>query len=151
MKFLCLLANRKLLRKFQVGFQISSLQLVDDDWLQAPDKKQCTTDVFIDLSKSFDNVLQNWALSWHGRFGSAKTKMMTLLQNISPEHKTIHIENEAIKIVNSHKHLGLNLTADLDWHDDINPLLLGASQRAGLLRWMSKDFSSHHMRTVLTL
>ena len=82
---------------------------------------------------------ENWALSWHGRFGSAKTKMMTSLQNISPEHKTIHIENEAIKIVNSHKHLVLNLTADLDWHDHINQLLLGASQRAGLLRWMSKD------------
>ena len=82
---------------------------------------------------------ENWALSWHGRFGSAKTKMMTSLKNISPEHKTIHIENEAIKIVNSHKHLGLNLTADLDWHDHINQLLLGASQRAGLLRWMSKD------------
>ena len=46
---------------------------------------------------------ENWALSWHGRFGSAKTKMMTSLQNISPEHKTIHIENVAIKIINSHK------------------------------------------------
>ena len=84
-------------------------------------------------------AVENWALSWHGRFGSAKTKMMTSLKNISPEHKTIYIENEAIKIVNSHKHLGLNLTADLDWHNHFNQLLLSASQRAGLLRWMSKD------------
>ena len=68
-----------------------------------------------------------------------KNKNDDFIKNISPEHKTIHIENEAIKIVNSHKHLGLNLTADLDWHDHINQLLLGASQRAGLLRWMSKD------------
>ena len=89
--------------------------------------------------KNAVEAAENWALSWHGRFGSVKTKMMTSLQNISPERKTIHIENEVIKIVNSHKHLGLNLTADLDWHDHINQLLLGASQRADLLRWMSKD------------
>ena len=82
---------------------------------------------------------ENWALSWHVRFGSAKTKNYDFITKYSPEHKTIHIENEAIKIVNSHKHLGLNLTADLDWHDHINQLLLSASQRAGLLRWMSKD------------
>ena len=32
-----------------------------------------------------------------------------------------------------------NPFVDLDWHDHINQLLLGDSQRAGLLRWMSKD------------
>ena len=82
---------------------------------------------------------ENWVLSWHGRFGSAKTKDDDFISKYSPEHKTIHIENDAIKIVNSHKHLALNLTADLDWHDHINQLLLSASQRAGLLRWMSKE------------
>ena len=51
----------------------------------------------------------------------------------------IHIKNEAIKIVSNHKHLGLILTPDLDWQDHINQLLLSASRRAGLLRWMSKD------------
>ena len=32
-----------------------------------------------------------------------------------------------------------NLTTDLDWYGRINQLLLSVSQRAGLLRWMSKD------------
>ena len=33
-----------------------------DDWLQAHDKKQYTTAVFIDLSKAFDNVLHEHLL-----------------------------------------------------------------------------------------
>ena len=70
---------------------------------------------------------ENWALSWHGRFGCAKTKMITSLQNTFSFQEMIHIENEAIKIVSSHKHLGLILTPDLDWHDHINQLLLSAS------------------------
>ena len=82
---------------------------------------------------------ENWALSWHGRFGCAKTKMITSLQNTFSFQEMIHIENEAKKIVSSHKHLGLILTPDLDWHDHINQLLLSASRRAGLLRWMSED------------
>ena len=56
------LSNRKLLSKFQFGFRASHscsdlLLATLDDWLQARDKKQYTTAVFIDLSKAFDNVL----------------------------------------------------------------------------------------------
>ena len=61
------LSNRKLLSKFQFGFRAlhscSDLLLVTlDDWLQARDKKQYTTAVFIDLSKAFDNVLHEHLL-----------------------------------------------------------------------------------------
>ena len=56
------LSNRKLLGKFQFGFQASHscsdlLLATLDDWLQARDKKQYTTAVFIELSRAFDNVL----------------------------------------------------------------------------------------------
>ena len=61
----------------------------------------------------------------------------------------IHIENEPIKIVRSHKHLGLILTPDLDWHDHIHELLLSASQRVGLLRWMSKDLRCNAAFAIL--
>ena len=44
-----------------------------------------------------------------------KKKMITSLQNTFSFQEMIHIENEAIKIVSSHKHLGLILTPDLDW------------------------------------
>ena len=49
--------------------------------------------------------------------------MITSLQNIFSvqDLEMIHIENEAIKIVSSHKHFGLILTPDLDWHDHMDP------------------------------
>ena len=63
------LSNRKLLSKFQFGLRASHscsdlLLATLDDWLQARDKKQytCTTAVFIDLSKAFDNVLHEHLL-----------------------------------------------------------------------------------------
>ena len=56
------LSDRKLLIKFQFGFQAlhscSDLLLANlEGWLQACDKKQSTTVVLIDLSKAFDNIL----------------------------------------------------------------------------------------------
>ena len=61
------LSNRKLLSKFQFGFRASHscsdlLLATLDNWLQARDKKQYTTAVFIDLSKAFDNVLHEHLL-----------------------------------------------------------------------------------------
>ena len=61
------LSNRKLLSKFQFGFRASHscsdlLLATLDDWLQARDKKQYTTAVFIDLSKAFNNVLHEHLL-----------------------------------------------------------------------------------------
>ena len=47
--------------------------------------------------------------------------MITSLQNTFSFQEMIHIENEAIKIVSSHKHLGLILTPDLDWHHHYKP------------------------------
>ena len=79
---------------------------------------------------------ENWAISWRGRFGHAKTKMMSSSTNI--QTGMLRIENKAIDIVPCTKHLGVVLSRNLDWHDHIHELLLKAAPRAGLLRWMSK-------------
>ena len=79
---------------------------------------------------------ENWAISWRGRFGHAKTKMMTSSTNI--QNGMLRIENEAIDVVPCTKHLGVVLSRNLDWHHHINELLFKAAPRAGLLRWMSK-------------
>ena len=48
---------------FRASHSCSDLLLATlDDWLQARDKKQYTTAVFIDLSKAFDNVLHEHLL-----------------------------------------------------------------------------------------
>ena len=61
-KLSSLLKERKLC-SIDVRASCSDLLLATlDDWLQARDKKQCTTAVFIDLSKAFDNVLHEHLL-----------------------------------------------------------------------------------------
>ena len=76
-----------------------------------------------------------WAKSWHGRFGCDKTTMMTTLPNCEP----LSMDNGTINIAANHKHLGVTITARLNWHDHVNNLVKSANQRAGLLRWMARD------------
>ena len=93
-------------------------ELYADDTLLHQLHPRCEEFSLMPLQSAVE-AAENWALSWHGRFGSAKTKMMTSLQNISPEHKTIHIENDRgdKNRKQPQAYLGLYLTADLDWHD----------------------------------
>ena len=84
--------------------------------------ESCDAVMFVDASNAFNNLNRKVAL----------------------------LNIRFIKIVSSHKHLGLILTPDLDWHDHINQLLLNASQRAGLLRWMSKDLKPSTVQQLYT-
>ena len=94
-------------------------ELYADDALLHQQHKRYEELSLVALQDAVDTA-ENWALSWHGKFGCAKTKMMTSSPTVFPERDTVRIENEAIKIVNSHKHLGLILTNDLEWHDHIH-------------------------------
>ena len=75
-------------------------------------------------------------LTWHGRFGCAKTKNLTSLPN---SNQALYIEDDIVDIVNQHEHLGVIMNKQLEWHDHIQQIIASTSQRAGLLRWMSRD------------
>ena len=88
------------------------------------------------------NNAEQWALSWNGRFGHEKTKLL----NIGKTRDTpLVIDSHPIEAVAQHKHLGIIFTPDLKWTTHIQAVIRNASKRAGLLRWMS-----HHLRGPLT-
>ena len=90
---------------------------------------------------------ERWASTWHGKFGFEKTKIITVQgqrkksaeATMSNSLPTIFIEGKEIQQVSSHRHLGVVLSSQLRWSVHLRSVLLSASKRAGLLRWMSKD------------
>ncbi len=88
------------------------------------------------------NGAEHWALAWHGRFGHAKTKMMTLCgRTTSIAPAPLFIEGSPIDAVTYHRHLGILISSALTWTDHIKSVIKNASKRAGLLRWMARKMS----------
>ena len=90
-----------------------------------------------------------WAQSWRGRFSPAKTVVLPLgnLAMSACQQFPLTIDDEDIKIVDIHKHLGLIFSTDLKWTAHLESTLAKARKRAGLLRHIHL---SHHLPAKLT-
>ena len=83
----------------------------------------------------------DWASKWEGTFSSLKTKILPLSKETSTalQSNPVQVRNQSITVVESHKHLGIFLSMDLQWNSHIQQMLRKGKQRAGLLRHMSCD------------
>lgn len=82
---------------------------------------------------------ETWALSWHGQFGHAKTKLLLINEPAPSLHPVPFIESQEIDVVSTHKHLGITLTESLEWHTHVSQVISQGKKRAGLLRWMGQE------------
>lgn len=93
------------------------------------------------LQDAVDSAAE-WATSWHGRFGSDKTKALPLTRGSHLSTELIGkltILGQTIEVTRLHKHLGLLISGNLDWTDHVKSVIATGSRRAGHLRWMSQD------------
>ncbi len=84
---------------------------------------------------------ETWALTWEGKFGHSKTKLLSIgktsLAIVESDHY-FEIGDEKIDQVKEHKHLGVYLTSDLRWSRHVEYITRNAKKRIGLLRCMIK-------------
>ena len=98
--------------------------------LHAPD----IDDDLLSLQTSI-TAAENWASSWHGRFGHSKTALLPIgqLAETSVRASTPEVEGQPIILVKQHKHLGVVFSNQLDWPAHMMHLLSMGKRKAGFL------------------
>lgn len=80
-------------------------------------------------------TIGQWASQWLVNFNPRKTVAMKLSLKINPNpDPVLYFENEQLEMVTHHKHLGLEFSNKLSWHNHINTLVTKANQKLGLIK-----------------
>ncbi|MCG8096816.1 MAG: hypothetical protein JAZ17_24870 [Candidatus Thiodiazotropha endolucinida] len=79
--------------------------------------------------------ISDWADKWLVLFNPPKSESLTVSRKlIKPVHPPLSMNNQQIKEVQSHKHLGLYLASDGSWHDHIQYIKDKAWTRVNIMR-----------------
>ena len=97
---------------------------------------------------------EKWALSWHGRLGHEKTKVLAMPTDACFSGSLVEsppkIDNSPVSIVNTHRHLGIILSSNLQWGAHVQGMSK-STRRAGLLRWLANGLPSHVAEKIYTM
>ena len=110
----------------------------DDTTLHHEHSKLPSCSTYPALQEAID-CTEEWAESWHGNFGHAKTRILSTNKDIMLEALTPAMEGHAVTVTDNHRHIGVVLSEDLKWSKHAQCILAAASKRAGLLRLMARD------------
>lgn len=65
------------------------------------------------------STIANWCSTWQMTINSRKTVEMTISRIKQPPEFTYYINNQPLSIVHSYKYLGVMITSDLRWNDNV--------------------------------
>ena len=82
-----------------------------------------------DLSK-----ISSWAIKWKVLFNAKKSKDLIFSNKILNNSPPLVFNENFIDRVNTHRHLGVYLTSNLDWSFQINDVCLKANRKLSVLR-----------------
>ena len=79
--------------------------------------------------------INNWADKWLVKFNPSKSKSLLISRKRDkPDHPVLTMSNIAIPSVQFHKHLGICLSSDGSWDQQIQSIVEKAWKRIGILR-----------------
>ena len=115
------------------------LIFADDTSLLAKGK---TIDETTEILKRDLEKVVDWAAKWKVTFAADKTKQMIFSKKTFANSPLLLLNNEEIKRVRQHKHLGLFLSENLNWSAQIHYVCMRANRKIAVLR-KSKMLSRH--------
>ena len=125
----------------------SSIKLFADDTslfvIVDKDENECADKLNRDL-----NRISAWANTWLVTFNPDKTEslLITLKHNTNPS--PLFLNNHQLKIVDSHKHLGITFNSTLSWNDHIDNIVSKANRKIFV---MAKLKNLLDRKTLLTM
>ena len=78
--------------------------------------------------------ISSWAKTWKVTFNAGKSKDMIFSSKFLNNSPPLIFNNNVIDRVNTHRHLGVYLTSNLDWSMQINDVSLRANRKLSVLR-----------------
>ena len=78
--------------------------------------------------------ISQWAETWKVSFGAEKSHDLLFSLNDQVNSNPVKYRGDTIKKVTVHKHLGVNLTGNLDWSIQIYNVCLRANRKLSVLR-----------------
>ena len=114
-----------------VGLESEILIFADDCSLLASGLDPAETAEIInrDLVK-----ISNWAKKWKINFNAGKTKDVIFSKKVLNNSPPLLYDETLINRVNTHRHLGVYFTSNLDWSLQINDICLRANKKLSVLR-----------------
>ena len=107
------------------------LIFADDTSLLAKGK---TIDETAEILKRDLQKVVDWAAKWKVTFAADKTKQMIFSKKNIANSPLLLLNNEEIKRVKHHKHLGLFMSENLDWSAHVHYVCMRANRKLAVLR-----------------
>ena len=116
-----------------IGFDLESEILIfaDDCSLLASggDPAETVVQLNRDLAK-----IASWAKTWKVTFNATKSKDIIFSNKALNNSPPLLFNNSVIDRINTHRHLGVYLTSNLDWTVQVNDVCLRANRKLSVLR-----------------
>ena len=95
--------------------------------------------------------LTHWAATWLVLFNPTKTESLIFSRKLNkPLHPPLFMENQQIVEVESHKHLGVILSADCTWHKHIKYITDKAWVRINIMRRLKFKLDRKSLEIIYT-
>ena len=107
------------------------------------DKHQIELILNEDLQK-----LSDWAKKWLIIFNPPKTEVMLISYVFNDNNFELIMDGRILKIVETHKHLGVHLSSNNKWSKHINSIIELTSKQISYLRKIKYQFSKQTLNTL---
>ena len=93
-------------------------------------------------------TLQEWAKQWIVQFSPPKTETMVCTFKNVPPKLDLYFDNIKLTQVEHHKHLGLTVSKNLGWSEDVTNILKSVSPMASVIKQLKYDIDRKSLESI---
>jgi hypothetical protein len=100
------------------------------------------------INEDITNI-QSWADQWLIEFSAVKTKSLLVSNKGTPnDHPNLVIQDQVIKSVSEHKHLGVVLSHNLRWNAHINDVVTRCTKKINMMKKFKFELDKKSLETI---
>ena len=104
---------------------------------------------FIEHNLNSDLVkLKEWAKKWLVKFNPQKTEVMVISNIHNDYYIELSYDENILKIVKNHKHLGFTISSNNKWSNHIDSIINSASKQISYLRKLKFQLPKHTLNKL---